>query len=166
LGYKSELVQPPPGDAQWARWNLDFCDAIQPLALAEEEFRWIVIDGFNNVLLPQATIDLVKELSIRISGPLIHLRLVLIGYDDTLSYKISPMLKEETIAPIEIRDVLGFFARCGELKLLPANFDLELATERVCKGLDPRDVDFLKTLQSRVSDALEDYNNVLMGWGH
>src|SRR5262249_30134280 len=63
-------------DEQWARWNLNFCNAFEPEAKKLGK-TWIVIDSFHLVLLPAETIGLIKEIARRVNQTLTKMRIVL-----------------------------------------------------------------------------------------
>jgi hypothetical protein len=113
FGYDG-IVPEDPADAQWARWNLDFCDRFEARAAKDNATPcWVVIDQFNLVLLPQATLDLVKELASRVNVTLDHFRLVLIGYASTLPATVLAMVEEESVKPIDEDELIDFFARAA-----------------------------------------------------
>jgi Effector-associated domain 1 len=156
LQYRLTL-DPPPEDGAWARWVQEFCDDLEAHAISDERRPWVVIDGFNNVQLAQAALDLVKELALRVSVTLTGFRLVLLGYrepfpnDDVLKH-----VEREEIAEIGAREMLEFF-RCAyaQMRLPLARDALVEAAARVLDGLNAADEDFLVTLGTRASEELD-----------
>jgi len=147
LGFAVNLAEPT--DNAWARWNLDFCDDLEGWATQRNRPVWIVIDSFNLVLLPQATLDLIKELANRINLRLADFRLVLLGYRDTFPTKVKPIVEEEKIRPIGEGELLEFFAHAYFEKNIPVTGDEILdAVERVFAQLSPTQADFLIQLAS------------------
>jgi hypothetical protein len=82
-GYEQSLP-PAPTDAQRARWIIQFCNGLEKRARTDTRQWWVVIDGFNKVLLPQPTRDLIKAFVNRVNLTLANFRIVLIGYDELL----------------------------------------------------------------------------------
>lgn len=154
LGYVFSLAD-PPADAQWARWVLDFCEDFEAHALRDDEFRWVVIDGFGSVVLTQATLDLVKELAVRIDRSLTRFRLILLGYDDSFPPDVLSQVEWESIGTIGERELTEFFIhayqqlkiRCGERELVDS-------VTRVLENLDLGQEDFLFQLEPRICDEL------------
>jgi hypothetical protein len=110
LGYAG-IVPEEPKDAQWARWNLEFSDKFEASASKDNGSPcWIVIDQFNLVLMPQATLDLVRELATRVNTTLDHIRLVLIGFSSTLPATVLGNVEEEEVHPIDQTALIEFFA--------------------------------------------------------
>jgi hypothetical protein len=154
LGYDLALPE-RPSDMQWANWILEFCDAIEPLADADQHRRWIVIDAFNKVVMTQQTLDLVQQLAARVGQSLGSFRLVLLGYDDRLPDAVGMHVQREHIEPIDMRDLLEFFAAAHAQCQVPCDEDvLEATLERVLDGLDMGDEDFLAEVSPRISDEL------------
>jgi Effector-associated domain 1 len=155
LEYDIELP-PAPVDRQWAKWVGDFCTKFQMRAQRDPEPRWIVIDSFNCVRVPQATLGLVKELALRISQTLHRYRLVLLGFDQTIPPKAHGHLKNDEIGPIGLRDVIEFLELACRQDGRPCDRQTLLdAAERVLDGLQEEHQDFLFELTPRLVDELE-----------
>jgi hypothetical protein len=145
----------PPKDRQWARWVFDFCEDLETRALEDDRSCWVVIDGFGNVPLAQATVDLIKGLAVRINRSLLRFRLILLGYGDSFPLGVLPQVMPENIEPIEVEDLLVFFRSAYQQLRIPASDDtLVDSVTRVLSGLDPQHEDFLFQLEPRVSDEL------------
>lgn len=144
LGYDADIVPDRTNDGQWSRWNLEFCDLFEDVARKDPTVRWLVIDQFNLVLLPQQSVDLIKELASRINGILKNLRLILLGYADTFEQTVLPTVAEEALTEINERELIEFFARAyKELSLPMTEDDIADIVERVLKGqqaLQPSDL--------------------------
>jgi hypothetical protein len=146
----------PPNDRQWARWVIDFCDALEAHALDDDRSRWVVIDGFDSVVLAQATCDLIKELAVRIDRSLARFRLILLGYDDvSFPRDVLPQIEREHIRPIGLQELAEFFARAYQQLGIPPDEDRLVASlHRVLDGLNEGQEDFLIHLEPRVSAEL------------
>lgn len=154
LGYAFSPAD-PPADAQWARWVLDFCEDFEAHALQDAGIRWVVIDGFGSVVLTQATLDLVKELAVRIDRSLTRFRLVLLGYDDSFPPGVLPQVERESIGSIGERELTEFFIRAYRQLQIPCDEeDLVDSVSRVLEDLDLGREDFLFQLEPRVFDEL------------
>ncbi len=154
MSYDLKLPERPV-DAQWARWVLQFCDGFEARAAADPKERWIVIDALNSVLLAQPTFDLIKELAHRINVSLTQLRLVLLGYSDSLPPAVLPHVEEEQISAIGEKELIDFFFRAYQQ--LSVSFDEDRvadAVARVLDQLDPSQPDFLVQLGPRASEEL------------
>lgn len=144
----------PPKDRQWARWVLDFCDDIEARALEDNRFRWVVIDGFGRVVLAQATLDLIKELAVRIEKNLARFRLILLGYDGVPPDVLS-QAEREIIGPIGITQLTKFFGHAYQQLGIPPDDDLLVdSLTRVLDGLNESQEDFLVQLEPRVRAEL------------
>jgi hypothetical protein len=109
-------------DEQWARWNLNFCNAFEPEAKKRGK-TWILIDSFHLVLLPAETMGLIKEIARRINQTLTNMRIVLLGYPESFQHPISPNVTEETVKLISEHELADFFARAYSERNMPCNED-------------------------------------------
>ena len=57
LGYDIELQEPV--DSAVARWGLKFRDSLEERASADENIRWMIIDGFSLVIFGDGTVKLI-----------------------------------------------------------------------------------------------------------
>jgi hypothetical protein len=154
LGYTATLSEPT--DSAWDRWNIEFCDDLEVLARQRQRPIWIVIDSFNLVLLPTPTVGLLREIAVRINRQLANVRLVLLGYGDTLPSHVSAMIEEEKIAPIGETELIEFFATAFPERNLPVTDEtIADAVERVFERIDPRQPDFLIKLPPVIEDQLQ-----------
>ena len=145
----------PPGDKQWARWVLDFCDDLTALAQEDDRWCWVVVDGFGSVPLAQATVDLIKGLAVLINKSLPQFRLILLGYGGDFTHDVLDHVTWETTEPIGIEELLDFFSRAYRQLRVPASNEKVVDTvTRVLSGLDPGREDFLFHLEPRVKDEL------------
>lgn len=136
-----------PTDAQWANWVLRFCNDFEDYALQDGRDLWIVIDAFNSVPLTQATFDIIKQIALRINETLTNLRLVLIGYNETLPGPALPHVEEESIEPIGPQHLLDFFNNAYQQMQIPLDAGrLEDTVQRVLEQVDPTQPDFLYRL--------------------
>lgn len=124
-------IPDPPNDSQWARWVRKFGNVFEGALRNDDHNWWILIDGFNAVLLPQQTLDLIKRIAKIASLSLDRVRLVLLGYTDSFPPEtVGPYVETERLlsgaALEEATDELGrFFARvCIERQV-------DLTAERV-----------------------------------
>lgn len=148
--------QDAPTDAQWSNWVLDFCDDFEDAAILDKQEWWIVIDSFNRVPLTQPAFDIIKEIALRINQTLSHLRLVLIGYTESLPPPVLPHVEEESIESIGPQQVLEFFRDAYEQMRLPLP-DAEQLEEKVLGLLEKVDIeqpDFLLRLGPLASEEL------------
>jgi hypothetical protein len=154
LGYRYKLPKSPT-DAQWSRWVLKFCRKFEAMAMRDNRCCWVVIDGFGSVVLPQPTLDLIKELAVRIDRSLSGFRLILLGYGDSFPPCVLPQVERESIRPIGIEEVTEFFGRAyQQLKIPVTEQALEDSVSRVLEDLDPHQEDFLFHLEQRVRDEI------------
>jgi hypothetical protein len=145
----------PPRDSQWARWVLDFCDDLEARAQEDDRWCWVVIDGFGSVPLAEATVDLIKDLAVRINKSLPQFRLILLGYGGGFTHDVLDHVTWESTEPIGIEELLEFFGRAYQQLRIPATNDKVVNTvTRVLSGLDPTREDFLFHLEPRVRDEL------------
>lgn len=79
------LLPAPPNHSQWPNWVGDFVDNLEAELRQSDQSWWIVIDGFNTVILPDQTIFLVQGIAKMVSISLDNIRLLLLGYGSTLS---------------------------------------------------------------------------------
>ena len=110
-------VTPPtaPTEKQRAKWVLEFCDHLQALSGGDElQQWWIMIDHFDKVLLPKATVDLVKELAFRITTTLPAFRLILIKYGHEFDKDVRNFLLTRTMKQVTQADLTAFFHRASQ----------------------------------------------------
>ncbi|KAE8756108.1 hypothetical protein FSO04_30865 [Paraburkholderia madseniana] len=156
LGYDVSKVPPEPKDSQWSRWTIDFCDDFEAQTHGDGRSVWIVIDEFNKVGLPQATLDVVKQLAARVAVTLTQFRLILLGYRDTFVPAVLPHVEEETIdRALSERDVVDFFIRATQQRHLIIDDEriVEAASEALM-GLDPGADAYLEEVGNRARVAL------------
>jgi hypothetical protein len=99
----------PRSDEQDSRWAIAFCDRLQARLDAATTY-WVVIDEFNKVPVSQQAGDLFKELATRVSTTLTNVRLVLLGYNDTLSTNVEPGVIREQVGYLLENDLKVYFA--------------------------------------------------------
>jgi hypothetical protein len=146
LNFRMELPAAPT-DSQWSRWVLNFCDDFEAAAALRADPQWIVIDGFNSVLVSQPALDLVKELAYRINQGLRHFRLVLLGFDSSLPVQVLPTVEVEKILRISEVDLIQFFATAYEQAGVPLDEQIiASAVRRILAQVDPVDPEFLRKL--------------------
>jgi len=151
----------PPTDGQWSRWILTFCNrleaAFQEAPLAEP--IWIVIDTFHAVSLAQSATDLIRELANRINFTLFSLRLVLLGFEDSMPAEVSNHLAEETIGRIGEDQIIESVVAAFEQMQLERNAEkMEGVLLAVFKDATLTDPEFLfkiGTVMSRELQKLE-----------
>lgn len=110
LDYGDAIVPASPSDLQWSRWSIEFFDRFEAKARGDMRQIWIVIDEFNKVTLPQATLDFVKGFAQRLKFDFPRFRLVLLGYRDTLAHDLADITEKETVSrSISEKDLITFF---------------------------------------------------------
>jgi hypothetical protein len=156
LGYNVTTVPDVPNDLQWSRWVVDFCDDFESQARSDPRRVWIVIDEFNKVALPQATLDLVKQLADRVRVTLSGFRLILLGYSHGFSPALRPHVEEDAIErQVSERDVVDFFISAVRQRRLQASEDAIVdAAAQALSGLDPSAEGYLEELGRRAWTAL------------
>jgi hypothetical protein len=157
-------IDDPPANGPWAHWILDFCERFQTKAMYDPLSRWIVIDAFNAVVATQNTLDLVKELAIRVSRALPRFRLILLGFGTDLPPDVSGHLETELIAPLQTPEITEFFSRVYTQHKIAFDEDMLVdSAVRVLKGLDPKREDFFVELVPRMTAEL---TRAAQGNGH
>lgn len=152
-GYNLALP-PSPGDRQWAKWAIDFCDELEN-CVRGTPVRWIVIDGINKVVLDQTAQELVHELANRIYSSIRNLRLVLVGYEQSLPAGVLPYIQEEKVARITDKHLIEFFARaCVELNIPHTEERLIEVVGRVLTQVDMNGSDYLLKLGPVVAQEI------------
>ena len=131
-------IPEPPSDRQWSKWVTAFGDEFAKLANVEPAPRWIVIDGMNKVLLDQSAVDLIQDLASRVYSALTRLRLVLVGYEQSLPALVLPYIQEEKVARISDADLLEFFVLARQE--LNKHADEDAVAEVVARVLDQVDM--------------------------
>jgi hypothetical protein len=135
------------GDRQWSKWVTEFGDEFARCAATDATRRWIVIDGMNKVLLDQSAVDLVQDLTTRIYKSLPRLRLVLVGYEQSLPPLIMPYIQEEKVARIGDNDLIEFFVLAHEELSRPHDEDsLADIVLRILNQVDMTSSDYLVKL--------------------
>jgi hypothetical protein len=159
LRYDDLQVPPPPEDQQWARWNLEFCEAFQDRAVRDPELRWLVFDAFNKVVLTTPVLDLIKELALRVGEQLNRFRLVLVDFVEPLPLDITPTVRPDRPDPIGAEE-LGRFLICY-LREVGSPLDADAQRQRAAKvikmimdGLATEQPSYLITLSQRVTEQL------------
>jgi hypothetical protein len=146
IGYQIEWPEIPT-DRQWSKWVIDFGDAFAKSARLDQVRRWIVIDGLNKVMLDQPAVDLVQDLAMRVYKTLGNLRLVLVGYEQSLPSQVLPYIQEEKVARIVDNDLIEFFVLAlQELNRQPDQETLADIVYRVLNQVDMDASDYLVKL--------------------
>jgi hypothetical protein len=108
------LLPERPNNSQWSNWVGDFVDNLEAELRSRGQAWWIVIDGFNAVILPNQTVLLVQGIAKMVSISLDNIRLVLLGYASTLPPdKVLPYVTEETLVRALLREEV--FKELGKL---------------------------------------------------
>jgi hypothetical protein len=112
MGLKSAELMPPVDQEQDSRWVRGFSSRLIGCLRSNPTYWWIVMDGFDELVLPPAVTDLIIRL-VRLSMDLPRFRLITLGYKyelpDARDYTI-----EETIKPINREDLAKFFSSLYE----------------------------------------------------
>lgn len=106
---------PDKDDEQYSRWNMAFCERLAAKVGADQRW-WVFVDEFNSVLLPQATTDLFKELAVRVDTVMTSVRLVLLGYEDSLPLDAAQSAHKDVVGPITDDHLAGFFKRVHAMR--------------------------------------------------
>src|SRR5205085_12038199 len=92
---------------------------------------------------------------VRINRQLANVRLILLGYRDTLPTAVTAMFEEERIAPIGESELIEFFFSAFPERNLPVTHDTVAdAVERVFAQVDPQLPDFLIRLPPVIENQL------------
>ncbi len=157
MGLKSTELMPPPDQEQDSRWVRNFSNRLTGSLRTNPTYWWIVIDGFDELVLPPAVTDLITRL-VRLSmGELPRLRLITLGYKYELP-EARDYTIEETIKPINREDLAQFFISLYEQN--GQEFDEEKIADNVEEVLrevnqnDPRRVEKLGFETARVAKSI------------
>ena len=153
-GYNITLPEDPT-DRQWSRWVTTFGDRFAESAIQERDARWIVIDGMNKVLLDQSAVDLIQDLVNRVHSALARLRLVLVGYEQSLPPLVLPYIQEEQVARISNDDLVEFFVLAYQEMNKPRDEDaLAEVVARILNQVDMTSIDYLVKLGPLVAQEV------------
>ena len=109
LGIGYDII--PGNDEQDSRWAIIFCDRLQP-RLAAAQVHWFVIDEFNKIPASQQIVDLIKEFATRVSTTMTNVRLVLLGYADTLPTNVEPGVLRQQVLHLGETDIKRTSPNC------------------------------------------------------
>jgi hypothetical protein len=144
----------PQTDEQDSRWAIAFCDRFQA-RLDPAATYWIVIDEFNKVPVSQQAADFFKELATRVSTTLINVRLVLLGYSDTLSTNVEPGVIREQVSYLREEDLLIYFAELYRIIGRPDDAEgIAESLDRVRSKLTQQDLAVLRELGQALAQEL------------
>jgi hypothetical protein len=146
-------IPDPPNNSQWARWVHTFGNLFESALRIDGRNWWILIDGFNTILIPQQTLDLVKRIAKITSLSLDRVRLVLLGYTDSFPLDaVGPYVETEELqlgprVDEATNDLTHFFARaCKERQIgLTAERAADLVAEVLAgalPGLDDKPIPY------------------------
>lgn len=107
LGFGYEII--PSNDEQDSRWAIIFCDRVQARLDAGQVY-WFVVDEFNKIATSQQIVDLVKEFASRVSTTMANVRLVLLGFGDTLPTSVEPGVLRQRVPHLAESDIKEYFA--------------------------------------------------------
>jgi hypothetical protein len=99
----------PKDDEQYARWNLTFCDRLSGYLSKSPQRWWIIVDGFNSVLLPDATHGLFTQLASHVESMMPSVRLILLGYTGSLPLDASDSARRDMASRLSDDHVGKFF---------------------------------------------------------
>jgi hypothetical protein len=151
----------PPTDAQWPRWIMSFCNRLENAFQDKPPAQpiWLLIDTFHAVSLSQSATDLIRELAQRINVNLFSLRLVLLGFEDSMPAEVSNHLAEEVIGPIgEDQIIEAVVAAFEQMQLEQSTEKMEGVLLVVLKDAALADPEFLfkiGTVMTRELQKLE-----------
>jgi hypothetical protein len=158
LPYPDVKIPDPPTDGQWARWVLQFCNRLESAVLAAPppDQIWIIIDTFHVVSLAQSANDLIRELANRINFNLFSLRLVLLGFEESMPADITNHLAEETIGRIGEDQIIEAIGAAFAQMQLQQNVDkIADVVEAIFREADLNDPDFLFKIGSVTTRELQ-----------
>jgi hypothetical protein len=114
-----------------------------------------VIDEFNKVPVSQQAADFFKELATRVSTTLINVRLVLLGYSDTLSTNVEPGVIREQVSYLREEDLLIYFAELYRIIGRPDDAEgIAESLDRVRSKLTQQDLAVLRELGQALAQEL------------
>jgi hypothetical protein len=152
---------PPKGNEQDARWaQLLWNWVTGELRKGPQHVWYFIIDGLNQVALPQGTRDLIEELALRIQQQWTMHSLILIGYEEQEKLEsLGVSTEREDIRRIEPKDVVAFFIKVFEERKHAKNLDythddVVKAAAKVLEATsmsDPRWLRLLGTAAARVA---------------
>lgn len=125
-------------DQQYARWNLSTCDKLTGALIDVAKYWWVVVDSFNLVPLPQATADFFKEFAIRVDASLPRLRLVLLGFNESLRPDLERHAHREHTRYPSQEELALYFTRLHEsVGRAPQPEQVADSVQRVFSAVDP-----------------------------
>lgn len=146
--------------AQASKWVQELRDWIIGEVNCLEEPWWLVIDGFQQTVLPDETIDLIKYLVDWVDKTMPLLSIVLLGYSDMLTEEENSNIKREAISQIDDIDLKEFFEQLftdKKIEVDPQAVDSAInkvnTRVRVPKG-DPKHLPSLSKAVKEVSETL------------
>jgi hypothetical protein len=154
------------GDKQWSKWVVEFGDEFARCASGEQATRWIVIDSLNKVLLDQSAVDLIHDLAVRVFSTLPWLRLVLVGYHQSLPPLVMPYIQEDKMKRLTVDDLVEFFIQAH--KQLGLTHDEDHITDivsRVASKVDLKRDDYLLRLGPVVAQEFNELRQKANGHG-
>ena len=138
-------------DQQYSRWNLVCCDKLTGALIADPRRWWIVVDSFNLVPLPQATSDFFKELAFRVDASLSRVRLVLLGFGDSLRPDLERHAHRERTTYPTHEDLGLYFQRLHvSAGKVPDPATVAAQVQRVLSGVDPNGPARMRSLADAV----------------
>lgn len=110
--------------AQVAKWVQELRDWIIGEVNCLEESWCVVIDGFQQTVISNETLDLIKYLAAWADNEMPVLSFVLLGYSDKLPAEENSNIRREDISQIEDIDLKEFFEQLYAEKNVPVNSEL------------------------------------------
>jgi hypothetical protein len=107
---------PPQGQQQAARWNQELVDWLVPVVpnLATT-VGWIVLDGFRQKMLSEATQDFISQLAQRVQGTT-RFRLILLNYTIRLPLAVEAFVYKDEVRLLDHSEVQAFLSKVHERK--------------------------------------------------
>lgn len=144
-----------PGDKQWARWSLQFCENLKAGTADRQRPWWIVIDSFNSVKVRQETIDLILALANAINDGWPSIRLVLLGFPSDFAGSVDALVEKEEIRQVDLKELGDFFMEAYLQRAVPVTPDHVVgAVGRVVEAAPMGAPDFLVRLAPAIADEL------------
>jgi hypothetical protein len=106
----------PKDDEQYARWNLTFCDRLAGYLSNRPQRWWIIVDGFNSVLLSAATLGLFTQLASHVESTMASVRLILLGFTDSLPLDADDSARRDQASRLSDDHVGKFFRHVYDLR--------------------------------------------------
>jgi hypothetical protein len=140
---------PEQGQCTGERWAQELANWLVGVVQTHQANNrwWIVVDGFSDCFVPMEVRTVLLRIAGKVAAVLPNIRLGLLGYDEVITRPLCDEIRTESVAPIGLDELKGFFRQAFQEHE-------QIADERVIDTIVERVLDAYREVPEGHPEAL------------